>query len=77
MTMLTPYVMASRTPLRLSPDRFRKKLTVMGIIGHTQGVSNATSPPRNPKRKIFHHACWAALEAASPKAASSSTTGVQ
>ena len=32
----------------------RKKLTVSGIIGHTQGVSNARRPPRKPPRKIYH-----------------------
>ena len=26
--------------------RFKKKLTVIGIIGHTQGVNNANNPPR-------------------------------
>ena len=29
-----------------------KKLTVSGIMGNTHGVSNAKSPPRNPKPKI-------------------------
>ena len=32
--------------------RFRKKLTVIGIIGHTQGVSKAMKPPTIPIRKI-------------------------
>ncbi len=45
---------ASRIPCFLSPDRFRKKLTVIGIIGHTQGVTNATSPPRSPNTKMCH-----------------------
>ena len=48
-----PYKIASRRPLRLSFERFRKKLTVMGMIGHTQGVKRATKPPNNPKIKII------------------------
>ena len=45
--------MASCMPLRrLSLLRFRKKLTVMGIMGHTQGVSSASKPPARPIRKI-------------------------
>ena len=32
--------------------RLRKKLTVIGIIGHTQGVSSAMSPPRKPAKKM-------------------------
>ena len=36
----------------LSLVRFRKKLTVIGIIGHTQGVNKASSPPTNPAKKI-------------------------
>ena len=39
-------------PFRLSLVRFRKKLTVIGIIGHTQGVNKASSPPTNPAKKI-------------------------
>ena len=45
--------MASRTPDFLFWARFRKKLTVMGMMGQTQGVSNATKPPSNPSRKIL------------------------
>ncbi|MBQ5393348.1 MAG: hypothetical protein IIU52_05930, partial [Bacteroidaceae bacterium] len=37
---------------RLSLLRFKKKLTVMGIMGHTQGVSKASKPPPIPIRKI-------------------------
>ena len=29
-----------------------KKLTVMGIIGKTQGVNKAINPPKNPNPKI-------------------------
>ncbi len=36
----------------LSLLRLRKKLTVMGMMGHTQGVNNANKPPRNPVRKM-------------------------
>ena len=31
-----------------------KKETVKGIIGNTQGVSNANRPPTNPKRNILN-----------------------
>ena len=42
-----PYIIAELFP----PPFFRKKLTVIGMIGHTQGVSKAMSPPRKPRRK--------------------------
>ena len=45
--------MASRIPLALSLLRLRKKLTVMGMIGHTQGVKRASSPPANPMMKRY------------------------
>jgi len=51
-TIDAPYVQASRIPFFLSLLRFRKKLTVIGIIGHTQGVNKASSPPTNPVIKI-------------------------
>ena len=44
----TPYIIAALFP----PPFFRKKLTVIGMIGHTQGVSRARSPPRKPRRKM-------------------------
>ena len=50
--MDAPYVHASRMPFFLSLLRFKKKLTVMGIIGHTQGVNKASNPPKNPVIKI-------------------------
>ena len=43
--------MASFNP----PPFFKKKLTVIGIIGHTQGVKIASSPPNSPSRKINHN----------------------
>ena len=54
-TIAAPYVKASRRPLALSPERFKKNETVIGIIGHTQGVNNATKPPRKPRIKIAHN----------------------
>ena len=33
-----------------------KKLTVIGIIGNTHGVSNAAKPPKKPVMKMLHHA---------------------
>ena len=45
--------MASRMPFRRSSfARLRKKLTVIGIIGHTQGVNKASNPPKKPIIKI-------------------------
>ena len=32
----------------------RKKLTVSGIMGQTQGVSNATNPPIKQVKKMYH-----------------------
>ena len=53
--MDSPYVTASRMPfLRSSLARLRKKLTVIGMIGHTHGVSRATRPPAMPMKKIAH-----------------------
>ena len=55
MTMIDkPYVTASRIPfLRSSFALLRKKLTVIGMIGHTQGVSKAMKPPKTPIKKIL------------------------
>ena len=50
--MKKPYIIALNIPLPFSP--FVKKLTVRGIIGKTQGVINAITPPNNPNRKIPH-----------------------
>lgn len=44
MMMASPYMMASRIERLRLLERFRKKLTVIGIMGHTQGVSRASSP---------------------------------
>ena len=52
--MAKPYNIASRLPWAFFSDLFRKKLTVMGIIGQTQGVNNAKKPPANPAKKINH-----------------------
>ena len=41
-----PLLPCSRLP------RFKKKLTVIGMIGHTQGVRTAMKPPIKPNRKI-------------------------
>ena len=51
-TMLIPYVTASRMAFPRDWFRFRKKLTVIGIIGQMQGISTASNPPRKPKRKM-------------------------
>ncbi|MPM69778.1 hypothetical protein SDC9_116726 [bioreactor metagenome] len=53
--MEAPYMAASEMAfLRTFLFLFRKKLTVMGIIGQTQGVSSAAKPQINPFRKILH-----------------------
>ena len=56
--------------------RFKKKLTVMGIIGQTQGVSKATKPPMNPAIKMNSHEVSVADIVVSPNALSLSMTGV-
>ena len=52
MMMDKPYKMASPIALCRLCCFFRKKLTVRGIMGQTQGVSNANNPPINPDMKI-------------------------
>ena len=51
-TIEIPYVTASRMAFERSLLRLRKKLTVMGMIGHTQGVRRARNPPAKPARKM-------------------------
>ena len=51
--MLSPYVTASRIAFERSLLRFRKNDTVIGMIGHTQGVSKAKKPPSRPAKKIY------------------------
>ena len=50
--MLRPYKTASFLP----PPFLRKNDTVIGIIGHTQGVKMASKPPRKPRMKIHNRA---------------------
>ena len=45
--------MAFLIPLALLSDCLVKKETVKGIIGKTQGVSKAKSPPTKPSKKIL------------------------
>ena len=73
--MAIPYITASLIDFLRSFVRFKKKLTVIGIIGHTQGVSKASTPPPNPKKKIIR-SDLSAVPPFSPKALSSSITGV-
>ena len=50
-----PYVMASFRPFFLSDlARFRKKLTVIGMIGQMQGIATASRPPTKPIRRMYH-----------------------
>ena len=46
------YITALRIPFLLLPLLLVKKLTVIGIIGNTQGVSRAKKPPSIPAIKI-------------------------
>ena len=41
-----------------------KKLTVIGIIGNTQGVNKAANPPKKAKKKIAHNPFFSSLGAA-------------
>ena len=47
-----PYIIAELFP----PPFFRKKLTVIGMMGHTQGVRMATKPPSSPNRNMVQRA---------------------
>ena len=49
-----PYMMALRIPAALDLLCFVKKLTVIGIIGNTQGVRSAAKPLKNDRKKISH-----------------------
>ncbi|GFI39747.1 hypothetical protein IMSAGC016_01528 [Muribaculaceae bacterium] len=46
--------MAAPIALLLLLFCLRKKLTVMGISGHTQGVTSAIRPPMKPAMNIYH-----------------------
>ena len=56
-------------------DLFRKKLTVIGMIGQMQGMHTANSPPMNPISRIYNRE-WSAMLSPAPKARSSLITGV-
>ncbi len=60
--------------LRRSLLFLRKKLTVIGIIGHTQGVKRATRPPRKQVKKIYQSEVE---EKSSASLSSSNFTGAQ
>ncbi len=53
----TPYTKAFRIPAALFLLCLVKKLTVIGIIGKTQGVNKAAKPPKklNKKEHLFVH----------------------
>ena len=70
-----PYITASRMAFFRSFVRFKKKLTVIGIIGQTQGVNKAMKPPKNPAKKINNQLVSVAVTVVSPKAFRSSITG--
>ena len=56
--------------------RLRKKETVMGMMGHTQGVNRARKPPNKPSKRIIHHDKPLSLVPCPLRVASSSMTGV-
>ena len=49
-----PYIIAFLIPLALVLLCFVKKLTVIGIIGKTQGVSKAAKPDKNAIKNIVN-----------------------
>ncbi len=53
-------MMADETALLRLLLPLRKKLTVIGIIGHTQGVTSAMRPPRKPAKNMYQRLrpCW-------------------
>ena len=68
--MLRPYISASPMERRRLRFFLRKKLRVIGIIGHTQGVSRASRPPTNPISSSIHaERCVEGIASESPKAA--------
>ena len=71
-----PYIKAFLIALFLFLELFKKKLTVIGIMGHTHGVSKANNPPRNPKTKIIQYDCCCTT-APFPTNYKSSITGSQ
>ena len=67
---------ASRIPFFLSSfERFRKKLTVIGMIGQMQGMQTASRPATKPMSSSHSNDCLA-RSSPEPRARSSSVTGV-
>ena len=56
--------------------RFKKKLTVIGIMGQMQGIHTAANPAKNPINKSHHSDC-SAKSSPEPSDRSSSMTGSQ
>ena len=69
--------MASRMLFLRSLLRLMKKLTVIGIIGQTQGVTSASKPPKKPKPKMTRKPLLVVPCSSPPKACKRSMTGVQ
>ena len=57
-----------------SLERFRKKLTVMGMIGQMQGMQTASRPPTKPISSRYNKE-WLAMLSPAPKARNSLMTG--
>ena len=57
-------------------ERFRKKLTVIGIMGQIQGIHTAANPAKNPISNS-HHNDFSAKSSPAPNDRSSSMTGAQ
>ena len=70
-----PKRIASSNPFRLLLDFFKKKLTVIGIIGQTQGVSKAIKPPKKPLMKIQSKESLVVVDVCESKLRNSSITG--
>ena len=57
-----------------APPRLIKKLTVIGMIGHTHGVKIANRPPNSPMTNTHQMDCSPSLFASSPFASSPRVT---
>ena len=63
--------MASLRPFFLSVfARFRKKLTVIGMMGQMQGMATASRPPTKPISRMYHSE-WLVMLSALPIARNS------
>ena len=74
--MLNPYKSPFTIPCFFVLDRFVKKETVTGIMGNTQGVMSAMSPPKNPRRNTSQPDELLVVTAPLPQASSGAVVAV-